>query len=209
MNKCYGSRTLSGLVLILGLTLSAEVRSQEFNAGVFAGVVASQIDGDDLSGYNKLGLNLGVLVNREISQDFFWQMELKYVNRGAYTGSKDGNFEKYAYHYLEIPLSLHYVFAEKIQTEIGLSPDVLLQYAAYDAFGQLDPSLNPDNHRFGLGGLVGINYWFTPAMSVGLRWTYSLVSFRDKKEYYVPHWWLKGWHHNVLSLSLTYKIFHP
>ncbi len=45
------------------------VRAQEFNAGIFGGVTASQVDGDSYGGYNKLGFTAGVFVNREIDNN--------------------------------------------------------------------------------------------------------------------------------------------
>jgi len=41
--------------------------SQEFNAGISAGISTSQVSGDNLAGFNKAGIILGGFVNRKIN----------------------------------------------------------------------------------------------------------------------------------------------
>ena len=56
--------------------------SQNFNAGIIGGISTSQVSGDGLSGFNKIGPRIGLYVNREIS----WlsiQLELQYITKGS------------------------------------------------------------------------------------------------------------------------------
>lgn len=196
------------LLLLLGFSDFDAVQAQEFNAGFFGGVTASQVDGDLYGGYHKLGLTGGFFVNRELDMDIFWQMEIKYVSRGAYENFEpvSPGYDKTIYRYIEIPLSVHYLFEEQVQVELGISPEVLFHYASFDGYGQTDPSLYPENRRFGLSAFTGIHYWFVPNASVGLRFTYSAISFREREEWNNPQ--LRGHFHNVLSLSMAYKFSH-
>jgi hypothetical protein len=140
--------------------------------------------------------------------DIYWQMEIKYVSRGAYENFEpvSPGYDKTVYRYIEIPLSVHYLFKEQFQLELGISPEVLIQYLSYDGYGQTDPSLYPDNNRFGLSAFTGLHYWFIPSASVGLRFTYSAISFRPREEWNNPLY--RGHFHNVLSLTMAYKINH-
>jgi len=195
--------------MIVMVLTSLPLNAQEFNAGVFGGVTASQVDGDTYGGFNKLGLTGGVFVNRELDYNIYWQLEIKYVERGAYEnfGPEDPRIDKTVYRYIEFPLSVHYLFDEKVQIEIGISPEVLIHYAAFDEYDKLDPSLYPDNHRFGLSAFAGIYYWFIPSTGVGLRYTYSAIPFRDPQEWHNAM--NRGYFHNVLALTLAYKFYHP
>lgn len=185
------------------------VHAQEFNAGVFGGVTMSQVDGDSYGGFNKLGLTAGVFVNRELDYNIHWQLEIKYVSRGAYEnfGPDDPRIDKSVYRYIELPLSVHYLYNEKIQIEIGISPEILLSFTNFDEYGQTDPSLYPENRRFGLSAFAGIYYWFVPRTGVGLRYTYSAIPFRDPQEWNHPRY--RGYFHNVLCLTMAYKFMHP
>jgi hypothetical protein len=175
---------------------------------VFGGVVASQVDGDAYGGFNKLGMTAGLYVNRELDLDIYWQLGIKYVSRGAYEnfGPNDPRIDKTVFRYIEIPLSVHYLHRETFQVELGFSPEVLLSYASFDEYGKTDPALYPDNRRFGVSAFAGIYYWFIPSTGVGLRYTYSAISFRDPKEWNNAQF--RGYFHNVLCLTMAYKFKH-
>lgn len=191
------------------LATSVSASAQKFNAGLFGGVTAAQIDGDSYSGFNKLGLTAGAFVNREIDYQIYWQMEIKYVTRGVYKGPTDTDPTLYAasYHYVELPLSAHYLHNDMIQVEAGISPEVLVTTIFRDQDGTIDPSTYPDNRRFGLSVFGGVHYWFNPSLGAGIRYTYSAIPFRDPQEWNHPRY--RGYFHNVLCLTLAYKFMHP
>ena len=187
-------------------------RAQEFNAGIFGGVVASQVDGDQYSGFKKLGMTAGVFVNREIDRNIYWQAEIRYVNKGAYESEKVDQslvgYYKSVFRIVEVPLSVNYLFNEQVQPELGIAPEVLISYASYDGNGRTDPSLDPDNRRFGMSVFAGIIYWFVPSTGIGLRYTYSAIPFREPNPGTLPLRY-RGYFHNVLSLTLAFKFKHP
>lgn len=197
------------IVAGLLLQLSFPIVAQQFNAGVFGGVTASQVDGDSYSGFNKLGLTAGAFVNREIDNNIFWQIEIKYATRGVYKGPTDIDPTLYrsTYRYVEIPLSVHYLIDDKIQIEAGTSPEVLINVKFSDQDGLIDPSNYPENRRFGLSVFGGVHYWFNPTTGVGIRYTYSAIPFRDPQEWNHPRY--RGYFHNVLCLTAAYKFKHP
>jgi hypothetical protein len=202
--KIYGqSILLAGLLL-----LECSAHGQEFNAGIFGGVTASQVDGDTYGGFNKLGITAGAFVNRYIDWDIYWQLELKYVMRGVYEGpgANDNFLYKSSYHYLEFPISVHYLINEKFQIELGTSPEVLLFVRYWDQDGLIDASSYPENRRIGLSVFGGIHYWFTAATSVGIRYTYSAIPFREPQEWNNAQY--RGYFHNVLCLTVAYKFKH-
>lgn len=203
---------MSRIILIIGLCLlvsAVPLTAQKFNAGLFGGVTAAQVDGDSYSGFNKLGITAGAFVSREIRSQIFWQMEIKYVNRGVYKPPSDNDPTLYSgtYYYIELPLSAHYIYNDKIQVEAGFSPEVLITTRFRDQDGIIDPSTYPDNRRFGLSVFAGAGYWFNPSLGLGIRYTYSAFPFRDPQEWNHPRY--RGYFHNVISLTLAYRILHP
>lgn len=198
------------LLLLLALT-GTPLGAQGFDAGLVGGVTASQVDGDQYSGFKKLGMTAGVFVNREIDHDIHWQMEIRYETRGAFeTEEIDPSIIQYyrtVFRIIELPLSVHYLFNGQVQPELGIAPEVLVSYASFDGNGRTDPSLDPDNYRFGLSVFAGIYYWFVPYTGVGLRYTYSAVPFREPLPGTLPLRY-RGFFHNVLSLSMAFKIRH-
>ena len=109
--------------------------------------------------------------------------------------------------YVEVPLSVHYLYEDRIQVEAGFSPEVLIRAVFADEDGLLDPAQNPDNRRFGLSVFGGIYYWFKNSTGVGVRYTYSAIPFRDPQEW--NSYLNRGFYHNVICLSAAFKFLHP
>jgi hypothetical protein len=194
---------------IIFFVISISSFAQEFNSGLFGGMTASQVDGDTYSGFKKLGLTAGVFVNREISSGIYWQIELKWVMRGAYEGPSDNNpnfLYRSVYHYIEFPLSVNYIWNDKVQIEGGFSPEVLVKIKFWDQDGLVNPSKYPENRTFGLSVFAGIHYWFAESASVGFRYTYSAIPFRDPQEWHNAQ--NKGYFHNVLAITMAYRFRH-
>lgn len=196
----------TGILTLLFMAIEPNVSGQQFNAGVFGGIHISQVQGDSYTGFNKLGFNAGVFVNRLIDKNFYWQAEIKYGTRGVYEGPTDNSQSLYksSYHILELPLSVNYLFEEKIQVELGTSPELLLTTFFWDEGGLMDKSTYPDNRRFGLSVFAGLGYWFSDRMMAGIRYINSAVPFRDPEEWNNAQY--RGYFHNVISLSLAYRI---
>ena len=195
-----------GFLALLWLSLPISAMAQQVNAALFGGINISQVQGDIYTGFNKLGFNVGLSVNRLIDRQFYWQAEIKYSTRGVYEGPKDNNQSLYksSYHILEFPLSVNYLFDERIKVELGTSPEVLLTTFFWDENGLMDRSTYPDNRRIGLSVFAGIGYWFTERMMAGIRYTNSAVPFRDPEEWNNSQY--RGYFHNAISVSLAYRF---
>jgi hypothetical protein len=196
----------TAIVLLLVFSGFDALYGQQLKYGIFAGITASQVDGDSYSGFNKLGATAGFFINNYIEYNIYWQAEIKYVTRGVYKGPTDSDQTLYksAYHYVEIPLSVHYLVNQKFLVELGTSPEVLVGAIYWDENGILDPEAYPENRRIGLSVFVGVGYWLSDRMMVGLRYTNSAIPFRDPQEWNHPQF--RGYFHNVMSLSLAYRL---
>ena len=197
----------AGILFLLFLLPGPKTaQAQSLNYGIYGGITASQVDGDPYRGFNKLGGCAGLFLNQHIEYNISWQVELKYVSRGVYKGPTDNDQTLYksTYHYVEIPLSVHYLAQEKFLIELGTSPEVLVGDAYWDENGILNPAGYPDIRRFGLSVFAGVGYWFSDRMMANLRYTNSAIPFRDPQEWNNPQY--RGYFHNVMSLSLAYRI---
>lgn len=198
----------AAVVLMALLPGSRSLNGQALNAGIFAGINASQVAGDSYAGFNKLGLNAGFFMNQLIEYDIYWQAELRFGTRGVYQGPTD-NYQtlyKSAYYILELPLSVHYLYDERIMVELGTSPELLLGTRFWDEYGLMDSSTYPENRRFGLSVFGGVGFWFNDKIMAGLRYTNSAIPFRDPEEWNNAQY--RGYFHNVFSLSVNYRFKH-
>jgi hypothetical protein len=197
------------LMMIWPALMTISAYGQKLNMAVFGGITVSQVAGDTYTGFNKLGLNAGFFVNRHIDNNIYWQAEIKYGTRGVYKGPADADQTLYrsSYHVLELPLSVHYLYDEKLVVEIGTSPEILIAALFWDENGVLDPSSYPSNRRFGLNVFAGIGYWFKPRLLATVRYTNSAIPFRDPEEWNNAQY--RGYFHNVISLNIAFKVGHP
>ena len=196
------------VVLLALLPAALSVNGQTLNAGIFAGINASQVAGDSYTGFNKLGLNAGFFMNQLIEYDIYWQAELRFGTRGVYQGPTDNSQTLYksAYYILELPLSVHYLYDERIMVELGTSPELLLGTRFWDEYGLMDSSTYPENRRFGLSVFGGVGFWFNDKIMAGLRYSNSAIPFRDPEEWNNAQY--RGYFHNVFSLSVNYRFKH-
>lgn len=194
--------------ICLLITLCIRGISQEFRGGLIGGLNAARIDGDGHELWGKLGLNAGAFISREVVPGtIFWQLELKYSARGKYQGPtlSSPGIEIIDLKYAELPFSIHYLFNEKIDVELGLSPDVLLREYYADENGEISPDYAQDLRRFGITGLGGISYFVLPKLALGMRFNYSLIPFY-KFDAYAVRYRDSGFFHDVLSLNARYYL---
>ena len=63
--------------------LAISSNAQNFGGGIILGLSTSQVDGDNLGGFNKAGLLVGAFANTSISEFYAFQMEITYIQKGS------------------------------------------------------------------------------------------------------------------------------
>jgi hypothetical protein len=191
------------IIIVSALTLAAY--SQKFEGGVLLGLTASQIDGDNSSGYNKVGLQGGGWVRRMFTYTVGGQMEIMYMQKGALKTRNTGDtaYLKTTLHYIDIPLMAQYIFNETVMIELGIVPEVLMSAKVEDANSPLP--INPEYNRFTLGAFAGIGYRFLEVLSLHLRFNYSILPIQahPSGQKYLLN---QGNYSNMLSFAVYYQI---
>jgi hypothetical protein len=161
--------------LLISLTVNAGY-AQRFKGGVHAGLLATQVDGDDHQGYKKPGIFLGVFGNLPFpNKKIKLQMEINYAQKGSKTPSSDAVRYKMALHQIEVPVLFGWEFWKELALEIGPSIDIIASAKEY-----VDNEPVPENSggsKFNLieiGGIAGLNYSFKGHFGLSFRINYSL-----------------------------------
>jgi hypothetical protein len=192
-------------ILILFVMFGITCFSQDFNAGAYGGLIASQLDGDTYAGYNKAGLLIGGYVYRYFNKKWAWQLGLRYAQKGSkLTSTRLGIYYKSQLHYFEMPLTLRYFHWEKVDMEFGISLGYLIA-ALEDKGGYgLEPA-NPEFNKVELAGIFGISYHFTKTLAVGAHFSYSITAVRPYSSGYET-FMDRGQYNNILYFALYYNI---
>ncbi len=175
------------------------------------GLVGNQIDGDNQSGYNKVGPNGGIYINRAFSEKNEFEFGLTYIQKGARKNidpeKGDYNFYKLRLNYVEVPFLLKHNI-KKYKLEIGASAAYLFKsYEESNAgvlnipFRKLDISYN-----------IGLNLKLNENWIAGTRISYSIIPIRTLTvaNFYYNNFMSRvlkpGFYTNNLCLSLNYII---
>ena len=178
--------------------------AQNFNAGFRIGVCGSQVNGDNLSGYNKAGLIAGAFVNRNFSDHFSIQMEMIYIQKGSRKPTDINNdYYRLRVHYIEVPLLVVFHASKKIDFTLGPSFGTLIFSEENDEFGVFRDT--PPFKKFELSGNAGIVYKLSDNWSLDGRYSNSLTTIRPYPGVYST-FFDRGQYNLLLEFSLMYKF---
>jgi hypothetical protein len=194
--------------------------SQVFNAGVKAGVAASQISGDGYSGFNKAGIIIGGFARINLKDRSHLQFEITYTQKGSRRNPKtdqgDVDFFLLRLNYIEIPLLYLYDY-KNFTFEVGPYFSTLISQHIEDEFGTVNiPNGNNQFKDFDLGLSAGIAFNFTEELIMSWRFSNSIVPVRDfdSKDAIIQQLpgqsplkrFDTGMYHTYLSFTMNYKF---
>ncbi len=111
--------------------------SQNIKGGLIAGFNATQVDGDEVFGYHKFGLNTGATAIIPINKVFSISIETLYNQKGSYQRPiyndtvKSGEY-KLKLNYLDVPVLFHYEDKGVINFGTGFSWGRLVEFAEWE-----------------------------------------------------------------------------
>lgn len=163
---------LLACMLALATGLNAQV-----GGGIFVGAVASQIDGDQYGGYNKLGYHLGGYAFFAFNDVFEIEPEILIGQRGARQAT-----ETFIYHrrlnYIDVPVLVNARLDlgndSKIMVQLGPYAGIL--FAANSGIKDFKVDVSDQYKRLDFGGIAGITFEVQEKVGISLR---SGISFNN------------------------------
>jgi len=145
---------------------------RRFEGYLVGGGNLSQIDGDKLSGYNKIGLQAGARVHTIFTDRWEMSIGMLYSQQGASRNLNDSPsavFERIQLNLVEAPVMVHFN-DWKFQVGAGLSYARLINYSVEDIFGEdvSDQQLYNDN-LFQV--VAGVTFRFSERFGLNVRWS--------------------------------------
>lgn len=176
--------TLKSTLLVLAVAASFfghQAHAQAtFRGGLAAGFAATQVHGDAISGFNKLGLAANAFVTVSFSDALAGRMEIGYVGKGSRKPANPdaGDFTTwgYTFHYVEVPLLLEYHF-DAFFVQGGPYAAILIAGQQMND-GVFFDVVNPEMEAIDIGVAAGIGFDLTDHLSATARYTTSLTPIR-------------------------------
>jgi hypothetical protein len=203
------------LLLIVSIIVAIPLYSQRFDGGVLAGFNGSQVRGDLMSnGFHKMGLLAGVWVQSNISDNFYWNLELKYSQKGfSINPTVKNNYYLYVYRldYIDMPIAFGYQHKDYFSLFAGLSFDYLINQSAQEFNEKVE--LNYAVQSWEIAMFTGIRVDFTQLVKqewarnfkLDFRYQFSAIPIyntNNKLFYYSPY----SHYNSVISMALYYTI---
>lgn len=206
MSKILKAACIVGLFLF---SLGQKVAAQGFGGGLSVGMNAAQINGDSASGFNKVGLNAGVLINRKLNKSFSWQFELLYSRKGSRTRvdtNTSGPPSRYFHNkltYVEVPILLNWNVYERFRVQAGFCYAILNDATHEEPIGVITNTTR-SFYRTDYNTVFGLEYDLTNKFSVNVRYTNSLINISR----YSPssNGGVIRWYNIVTAFSIRYNL---
>ena len=206
MNKKY-------LFLLIASISFLPINAQNFGGGLVLGLSSSQVNGDDLGGFNKAGILMGIFTNKLIYSSINFQIEMNFIMKGSDNKNmtkiehKDYNRPDITLSYIEIPLLLQYQQNNLLDIESGILFGYLINGYYNDLNGKLNSDINPFI-KYDIGLLVGLTYKYSEKIYFNTRISNSIIpigqeDYEEISSYVASK---KGKYNSVLSLSIKYNI---
>lgn len=205
-------------IFIFSLTnfFSQNEKKNIFGLKPFIGLNACQIHGDNYSGYKKLGVTGGIILNTNLSKraslDLGFTFSQKGSRKNQNSEKNDFTFYRVNLNYFEIPLLLNYKLNEKYFATLGPSMAYLINYTEETEVGNWN-GVYPFN-KFEYGINVGLGTTIKNIVDIEVRSANSFLPIRDygviaNRVFFpnaVARFFNKGLYNNVLSVLVIYKI---
>ena len=205
-------RLCTPLITIAIMAFPLLLSAQNFRGGLRAGITMTQMSGDDLSGFHKLGAYAGGFVNWRFIQNERWaiQPEINFVMKGSSTylkPDKNGNIgAKYVLtmYYMEVPVLVKFRIVKGLEVEFGPSFGVLVGASERDANGKMVGRMPFRWYEF--CGMGGVSYLLKEHYGINFRYVQTLVPVRVCDERHSNYRCNKKQFSSELALSFFYQF---
>ncbi|QSE97081.1 outer membrane beta-barrel protein [Fulvivirga lutea] len=180
------------LIFLLSAFYFTSIQAQNFRAYIIAGFNVSQIEGDELSGYNKAGLIFGGATNFKLDEKWSFQQEIVYYQRGSRATDEEleaDDFTKLRVDYIDISILPVYHIDEKWSVIGGLG---------YGFFIDVVSDLNAERSVFenDLFFALGPQYQLSYKLLASIRLQFSTITVLDFQDAY----------NNSINFTIRYKL---
>ena len=194
------------VLIISFVIMSLNLFSQNFKGGLIGGISTTQVSGDNLGGYHKAGLFLGVFTQLPINQISNLKMEMNFIQKGSNNPKmlKNG-ISDISTSYLEIPVSAHYYQNEITSFEIGGQIAFLITSTDNDIYGSVSSELINPFHKVDVGAFIGMNYHLSDKIILNSRISNSIIPIRPHLSN-ITYYLNRGQYNSLLSFTIHYNI---
>jgi hypothetical protein len=215
-------RIIAIVVVGLLLVVAENAVAQRIQGAIIAGGNLSQVDGDEIFGFNKLGFNAGLAAVVPFGDHIQLSIETLYSQKGSYQGKQyedvdsAGNVTTGEYKvnldYLEVPILIMYNDKDIITGGVGFSYGRLVRVREYEHGQRIETTTLNDGpyEKNDFSILADIRFRVYKKLKLNIRYAYSLAQIRTREfENLLGDTWTRKQYNNTLSFRLIYMFNEP
>ncbi|MCU0370974.1 MAG: PorT family protein [Bacteroidales bacterium] len=209
-------------IIITLIALSSSLSAQRFLGAVAGGMNLTQVDGDEVIGYKRVGGHLGIGAILPIKKKWDITLETVFNQKGAYEGPQyqdsvygtliNGKYDL-RLNYVEVPLTAHFTDRERYTVGAGFAYGRLVSSKEVEHDGAVPPysdtvAFNKNDYSV----LVDLQVRIWKHMKFNFRYEYSIVPVRERTfidPYGNEEPNIRKQYNNMLTFRLVYVINEP
>lgn len=160
------------IMTLLWLGWNPAAQAQRFKGGLIGGINLAQLDGDKLTGFNKIGFNAGARVSAVLTERWQLSIEMLYAQQGSSRTKNDdfsSIYDKIHLNFVEVPVMINFL-EWKFHVSAGFSYGRLMNFEVIDATGEDTSDLQNFNSDI-FSGILGATYYFNDHVGLNIRWS--------------------------------------
>jgi hypothetical protein len=199
------------IIFILLLTLFG--RAQVFHGMLSVGPNFTQVDGDELIGYRKIGLHTGVGVQLHLGGRWYASMETIFNQKGSYKkypNQWDDSMKLPYYNlrlnYVEVPLLVHFNDSA-LWGGVGFSAGRLTSFREIERGKVVPWSWGTKPYRdMDYNVIVSVMFRIRGNLFFNFRYAYSMRYIRERTFHVDTRTWTRYQYNNMLTFKFIYFI---
>jgi len=199
------------LVLFCLISVPKKAAAQAIQGEFITGMNLTQVDGDEVVGYRKPGLNAGVGAELPLGKNWSVSIETLFSQKGAYkkypenTTNLNLPYYNLRLNYAEIPLMIHYNDKDQITGGFGFSYGRLVSMKEVEHGTTIDwqTSTGPyDRDDFEL--ILDVRFRVYWKLHLNFRYAYSISKIRTRDYSTLTRVWTRDQYNNLLTFRLIF-----
>nr|NQU92359.1 PorT family protein [Bacteroidota bacterium] len=180
-------------VVLFLFAASGEIQAQRVMGAVIGGVNATNVQGDDVYGFKKFGMNVGVAAIVPVAEKWSFSLETTYSQKGSYhkKGGRgmdysikhDYNQYKLVLNYLEVPVLFHFEDKRYLKAGTGFSYGRLIEVKEWeDGYRVATTTLNDGPYDLNdFSWLFDVQVPIYRQLKINARYSFSMIKIRERE----------------------------
>lgn len=193
--------------------ISVKSGAQNIRGEFISGFNMTQVDGDEVVGYRKIGFNGGAGAALPLGKNWYVSIETLLSQKGAYKkypqNSTNLNLPYYdlRLNYAEIPLMIHYNDKDQITAGLGVSYGKLVGMKEVEHGSEIDWSTTTGPYNSDDYNII-LDFRFRAIWKVyfNFRYAYSMSKIRVRDYDNGTNIWSRDQYNNLLSFRLVFMF---